>query len=306
MIPPLRYPGGKAGAIFLGVGAFIGACLASFSSDEKVPGNARGERWENRARCGVGSSGRAHGREAGYTLVMFVVVIALMSIAMGVAVQTAEFQMRREREAELIFRGEQFIEAIRLYRVKYGRYPMQLKEIYEAKPRVVRKKWKDPITDSENWGLVYLGQEGRELVPGGRQAGPVGGLENTLDSGARPIETQTPFGKPGEPGSESDTGGLGPAGADRKMGPIIGVHSTSCDEAIKIYEGHTTYCEWRFIFREEQQRGGRSGTVPRQPQTWHPGDELKPPDGTDPGGPPGSRPPGGSRPPPPIQTPSRP
>jgi hypothetical protein len=187
---------------------------------------------------------------------------------------------------------------------------MQLKEIYEAKPRVVRKKWKDPITDSENWGLVYLGQEGRELVPGGRQV--AGGLENTLDSGARPIETQTPFGKPGAPGSESDAGGLGPTGVNRKMGPIIGVYSTSCDEAIKIYEGHTTYCEWRFIFREQQQQGGPGGRSPRQPRTWHPGDEFKPSDGSDPGGPPGSRPPGGNRPPggtrppPPIQTPPRP
>jgi len=82
------------------------------------------------------------------------------------------------------------------------------------------------------------------------------------------------------------------------MGPIVGVHSTSCDEAIKIYEGHTTYCEWRFIFREQPQRGGAGGQRPgtRQPG-WHPGDELKPGD-TRPGGPPR-----GNRPPRPIRTP---
>jgi len=116
-----------------------------------------------------------HGKEAGYTLVMFVIVIAVMSIAMGVAVQTASFQMQREKEAELIFRGQQFIEAIRLYKTKYGRYPMQLKEIYEAKPRVIRKKWKDPITDSESWGLIFLGQDGQQAGRRGRQlagAGP--------------------------------------------------------------------------------------------------------------------------------------
>jgi hypothetical protein len=60
------------------------------------------------------------------------------------------------------------------------------------------------------------------------------------------------------------------------MGPIIGVHSTSCDEAIKIFEGHTTYCEWRFVYREQPQRGGRpGGQPPRQPPVgWHPGDQL--------------------------------
>jgi len=252
---------------------------------------------------------------------MFVVVIAIMSIAMGVAVQTASFQMQREREAELIFRGEQFIEAIRLYKTKYGRYPMQLKEIYEANPRVIRKRWKDPMTDSENWGIVFLGQGGRQVGQQGRQlAGPVAPGGRT-GGGARPVGTHTPFGsesqggrrnQPGSSGVGDDskpeidpqtglpTSSFGAVGADRKMGPIIGVHSTSCDEAIKVYEGRTTYCEWRFVFKEQQQRGGARGRQPGQPPRkppvgWHPGDDLKPPRSG------GSS--GGNRPPRPIRTP---
>jgi type II secretory pathway pseudopilin PulG len=251
--------------------------------------------------------------EAGYTLVMFVFIIAVMSIAMGVAVQTAEFQMRREREAELIFRGQQFVEAIRLYKVKYGRYPMQLKEIYEAKPRVLRKRWKDPITDSENWGLIFLGQEGVRPGQQGRQLAGPGAPGAGLTDGARPIATQSPFGDPSEEGDggdgkpgEQDEGGGGSVGADRKMGPIVGVHSTSCDEAVKIFEGHSTYCEWRFIYREQQQPGGRpGGPQPGQPPVgWHPGDQLE--RGAD-GKPvkvpaPGSEVPPGGEPPNPVPT----
>jgi type II secretory pathway pseudopilin PulG len=266
-------------------------------------------------------------------MVMFVMAIAVMSIMMGVAVQTAAFQMQREREAELIFRGEQFIEAIRLYKIKYGRYPMQLKEIYEAKPRVIRKRWKDPITDSENWGIVFLGQEGQQLGQGGRQLAGPGAQDDVF--GRKPVGTETPFGTPGrnrnqegsadgkpgaQPGGQdafgndpSGQGAFGQVGADRKMGPIVGVHSLSCDEAIKIYEGHTTYCEWRFIFREQQQRGGRGGqrSPANPPVGWHPGDEIKPGaggpggGGTGPGNPPRPRSPGGSRPPL-IQTPAVP
>jgi type II secretory pathway pseudopilin PulG len=228
-------------------------------------------------------------------MVMFVIIIAIMSISMGVAVQTAEFQMRREREAELIFRGKQYIEAIRLYKLKYGRYPMQLKEIYEAKPRVIRKQWKDPITDSENWGIIFLGQEGR--VPGqrGRQLVGPGGVQSPFDSGGRPIGTHTPSQAGGrqesaQSGSADDSkqdidprtglprSTLDEVDADRKMGPIVGVHSTSCDEAIKIYEGHTTYCEWKFVYREQQRpgAGGRRGQTPRNvPVGWHPGDRLE-------------------------------
>ena len=300
--------------------------------------------------CVPGTVGNGHGREAGYTLAMFVMVIAVMSIAMGVAVQTVEFQMRREREAELIFRGKQFVEAIRLYKIKYGRYPMQLKEIYKAKPRVIRKKWKDPITDSENWGIIFLGQEGRQpgqqgrqlVGPGGPQSQfssdgrPVAGSDTgsgrnrgTFGSGAGAVGTQPAYGSGGrnrgrgssrsgsggeafgEPDIDPQTGlprsSFGNVGADRKMGPIVGVHSTSTDEAIKIYEGHTTYAEWRFIYREQPQRGGRGGQVPGQrpgqpPVGYHPGDEL----GKDDDGKPIKLPPGGNQPPNPVPTIPRP
>ena len=200
--------------------------------------------------CGSGS-GNA---QRGYTLVIVVLVIALMSILMTVAVQTVDFQMRREREAELIFRGEQYVEAIRLYRMKYGRYPMRMKEIWEANPRVVRKKWRDPITDSENWGLIFLGQEGRRI-----------GAENPLGGTPSPTQTVTYEGS-GLDREQRDEGGMtGPDG--EKIGPIVGVHSTSCDQSIKIYEGRTTYCEWQFVFREG--RGGGGGRPPAG--GYHPG-----------------------------------
>jgi type II secretory pathway pseudopilin PulG len=269
-------------------------------------------------------------------MVMLVVAIAVMSIGMGVAVQTAEFQMRREREAELIFRGKQYVEAIRLYKIKYGRYPMQLKEIYEAKPRVIRKRWKDPITDSENWGIIFLGQEGRQVGQRGRQLAGPGGAEPGFDAQGRPVSGTGAGGRAGTfgsgagmvgtqpPGRGSARGGgargakgsgsfgeqeidpqtglprssFGQAGADRKMGPIVGVHSTSTEESIKIYEGHTTYSEWRFIYREQPQPGRRGGQLPGQqpgqpPVGWHPGDEL----GTDDDGKPIKVPPGGNEPP---------
>jgi len=216
------------------------------------------------------------GREGGYTLVIVVLTIAIMSIMMTVAVQTVEFQMRREREAELIFRGEQYVEAIRLYKMKYGRNPMRLQEIWEADPRVIRKKWKDPITDSEEWGLIFLGQEGRRIGP-----------ENAFPGTPNPTQTVT-FKSPrgGLPGDSA----FGTRDRDgEKIGPIVGVHSTSCDESIKIYEGRTTYCEWQFVLRERGRRGhGSTRPVP-------PGSRPTRPPGGGPGGP-GNHPPPGYTP----------
>jgi type II secretory pathway pseudopilin PulG len=177
-------------------------------------------------------------REAGYTLVVLVMAIAVMAIMMTVALQTVEFQMRREREAELIFRGQQYVEAIRLYKQKYGRHPMRMKELWEANPKVLRRKWTDPMTGSEEWGLVFLGQEGRQVrAPGGQRRG------------RQPTPTPTPvFTRDRRGGGE-------------KVGPIIGVHSLSTEQSIKIYEGRTAYNEWLFVLKEEQQqrRGNRPG-----------------------------------------------
>ena len=287
------------------VGAGFQPAHQSRSSRLGVPERAL----DNPVRSSGANIRHGRGREAGYTLAMFVMVIALMSVAMGVAVQTVSFQMQREREAELIFRGEQFIEAIRLYKIKYGRYPMQLKEIYEAKPRVIRKKWKDPITDSENWGIIFLGQEGQARGQQGRQlAGPGGpqqgqpGIKGPLDKTSG--SDQRPGGNyPGTGATRNDPGKGG--GVNRKMGPIVGVHSTSCDEAIKIYEGHTTYCEWKFIYREQPQRGGGRQTRPPQ---GNPRDEVpfgapRAPGQAGPGGQGGTGSSGGTRPPRPIRTP---
>ena len=179
-------------------------------------------------------------REAGYTLVVFVMIIAVMAILMATAVEIVSFQAQREREAELIFRGQQYVEAIRLYKQKYGRNPMRMKELWEANPRVLRQKWKDPITDSDKWGLVFLGQEGRELTaPGGGGGGP------------RPTPTRTPV-------FERDREGGG-----EKVGPIIGVHSLSCDPSIKIFQGRTTYCKWLFVVGKDQdQREGEEDETP--------------------------------------------
>jgi type II secretory pathway pseudopilin PulG len=176
-------------------------------------------------------------REAGFTMVVLVVILAIMTIWLAVAVQAVSFHMRREREAELIFRGEQYVEAIRLYRMRYGRYPMTLREIWEADPKVVRKRWKDPIKNSEAWGLVHLGQEGQPIKPG----------EGLPGQTPTPAPEATPTPTPGTgPGSGQ--------GGDQQVGPIIGVVSTSCDESIRVYQGRTRYCDWKFVFRDQPPR----------------------------------------------------
>jgi type II secretory pathway pseudopilin PulG len=198
--------------------------------------------------------------EAGYTLAIFVMVIAIMAIMMAAAVEIVSFQAQREREAELIFRGQQYVEGIRLYKIKYGRFPMRMKELWEADPKVLRRKWADPITGSDEWGVVFQGQEGQSLTA------PAGG-------GPRPTPTRTPvFERNREGGGE-------------KVGPIVGVHSLSTETSIKVYEGRTQYDMWKFIFTEQPR-----GTAGEEPWGMPPT-----PIGGFPGRTPGRRTPGPAR-----------
>ena len=93
-------------------------------------------------------------RSRGYTYVALVVGLAVMAILMAAVLPLASAESQRDKEAELIFRGIQYAEGIRTFRKRYGRYPTTLKEMFEVHPRTLRKLWKDPMTNSNNWGLI--------------------------------------------------------------------------------------------------------------------------------------------------------
>jgi hypothetical protein len=71
--------------------------------------------------------------------------------------------MKRDREAELIFRGRQYARAVGLFQRRYGRYPNQLKELYENRPRTIRHLWKDPMCNCDFQPLIQ-----------GMPCGPIG------------------------------------------------------------------------------------------------------------------------------------
>lgn len=210
---------------------------------------------------GSGAGGRRRRGEVGFTLAAVVILLAVMAIMLTVAVQTASFQKRRENEEELIFRGNQIVEGVRLFRARHGRFPNSLVELARANPRVVRKVWSDPITGKPDWVPVFMGQEGVPLP------GTTGG----------PSPTPTPPPGKGEPRPRRFP-------RTDASGPVVGVHSRSCETSIKVFNGRTRYCDWKFVFNPQTGAGGRGGPAP-------PG---RPPGG---GAAPPGRPPGRSGPP---------
>jgi type II secretory pathway pseudopilin PulG len=215
---------------------------------EVVSRPSRGQRRPGAA----GTPGRASARQGGFTLAALIVVLAVMAIFLTVAVESVSFQKRRENEEELVFRGNQFVEAVRLFRARNGRFPLSLDELYRANPKVMRKKWLDPITGKLDWKPLFLGQEGSQVGPGATTPGA--STTPTPGHSFWPTPTPGPGGQGGQQG-----------------GPIVGVACPSCEDSIRVLDGRTRYCDWKFVFDPNKQKV--PGVVPtgQAQQTPRPG-----------------------------------
>ena len=113
--------------------------------------------------------GNRQGRkqEEGGLLIILMVGVAVASIALTVAVQAWSTTWRRDSEEELIFRGQQYANAILAYQKEHGgQYPLNLEELNKPGPRrlrYIRKLFKEPIARDHKWGLLYLAPGGQSV-----------------------------------------------------------------------------------------------------------------------------------------------
>ena len=71
--------------------------------------------------------------QSGYILLLLMLGVTLLAIAAAAIAPTLAFQIRRDREEELIHRGVQYSRAVRRYVKKFGRYPTRLEELEDTR-----------------------------------------------------------------------------------------------------------------------------------------------------------------------------
>ncbi len=104
-------------------------------------------------------------RERGFAMAGLLVGIALLSLGLSVAMPTWKTMAQREKEEELIWRGQQYDRAIQLYRKKNAAPGApSVDKLVEG--RFLRKKYKDPITNGD-FEIVGVSQAGN--APGVQQ-----------------------------------------------------------------------------------------------------------------------------------------
>ncbi len=170
--------------------------------------------------------------ERGYTLVALVGVLTVMAIALAAALPHWSALARRERETELVARGFQYAEAIRVFQRRFGRLPTELAELVEVEPRALRRLWKDPMTDDGTWILLIEGAGGAIVPVDPRTGAVVGG--GALEPADEEVPSTTPFGR--RIGAEQAIVG----------GAIHGVKSRARGEALRLLFGQKDFGDWEF------------------------------------------------------------
>jgi type II secretory pathway pseudopilin PulG len=225
------------------------------------------------------------GNQRGYAMAALLVGIGVMMLLMTVAMPVWRTQAQREKEAELIFRGEQIARGINLYTRKMGggNFPPNIDVLVQG--RFLRKKYKDPMTESGEWDLILAGggvpgQGGppQQQQPGRGRGGPSTGLSAppspTAQSptGMGSTRPQSPFsgrsqspssGQPQSPfsgQSQSPFSGGQVGSGGQPGGGLMGVRSKSKEASFRLYKGSGThYNEWQFLFSNVSNRPGVPG-----------------------------------------------
>jgi type II secretory pathway pseudopilin PulG len=164
-------------------------------------------------------------------------------VSLSAAVPSLMMQGQREKEEELLFRGEQYKQAIGRYYRKFGRYPTKIEELLETnKLAFLRREYPDPMTKDGKWRLIRIGPAG-ELIGSAHERDPLGRPGGTTGQGSGSQ------GRTGQQGvGTTQTAGSSSSGSGGVKYPIAGVASQSTEPSIRLYEGYSRYNEWEFIY----------------------------------------------------------
>lgn len=235
---------------------------------------------------------RKHSRnDSGYMLLVLMIAVAVLTITLLGVARNYRRSILRDREVEMIHRGEQYERAIRRYYRKNGSYPISIEALENTnKVRYLRKRYKDPMSPDGEWKLVHatdikLGVGGlmgagnaaaNTANVAGAAANQIGAAfaaqsavnsantntsifgdqtsSGTSDSGST---GDTTGGTTGTTGTSANPTGAGTNGAGPVLGggPILGVVSKSKAEGIHSFNDKSKYSEWFFIYDPSQDKG---------------------------------------------------
>jgi hypothetical protein len=257
----------------------------------------------------AGSRPRRSSQESGFAYLMALFMVLVVIIASQVALQNLATEGRRLREQEMIWRGEQCKQAVKLYYRKSGHYPQTLDDLQKGLPELhfLRSAaYKDPMNrDDGSWRLIYVNASGQIIgsvryatlqqmalldLNGGKMpaqgallgAAPVSGMASAPGQPGQNLPDTQKAGQSAAPGQAANPlAQLKPTGP--VDGPVLGAFLTGVASkvdrpSVRVYKGGKKYIEWEFIWNpiEDQARAVQKGLGAQGAQPGQPGQPIGP------------------------------
>ena len=186
----------------------------------------------------------------GFTILGLLVAVAVINIGLGIAATSWVTIDRRADEAELIWRGQQYVRALNCHQQATGGLPEELSELVESD--CIRALYPDPISADGEWRILRQGDP--ELQS--NQAGQ----DEFLEMNIMELEARRGGGSP----AGRAQGGLATDSFRQSFDRfralseslrarfssndrIVGVMSRKTSEALRLYKDESTYEKWRFV-----------------------------------------------------------
>jgi type II secretory pathway pseudopilin PulG len=186
-------------------------------------------------------------------MVGLVAAIAILMIFSAVGGQAWKERLRRENEAEMMFRAQEISRAILRFQKAQGRLPLKLEDLMEPGPQgqyFLRRPYEDPLVRSGEWGLLFQAPGGGILDP--NAPAPEEEIPVIAISTSRPIDPAKAL--------APTLQGQQPTGL-----PIVGVKSLATERPFRVYRGQRDYALWQFTLYDYQPQAARQPGTPQVP-----------------------------------------
>jgi hypothetical protein len=119
-----------------------------------------------RAEDGKSRRRRNRSAEAGYGFLVVMGLVLIIAVLSQAVLQNMLTEGRRAREEEMIWRGNQYVRAIRLYYRKTGHYPQTIDDLKTGMPELHFLRsvaYKDPTDKDKDgaWRFIYINASGQ-------------------------------------------------------------------------------------------------------------------------------------------------
>ena len=107
----------------------------------------------------ISTAGKPRNNPSGFTYVMVLVAVVILGIVLETANVQISFVQRREREKELLYRGQAYQTAIRYFYKAHNNFPRSLKDLlkdpHAINKHYLRALYTDPVSRGKTpWKLI--------------------------------------------------------------------------------------------------------------------------------------------------------